>query len=166
MMRTVDQISNYRSELDAVVAALHKRQKNGLTAYDCFASKIAGGAKTVEFHGGEKVREWSEKSVSDAREGVVQMAVDWRGTTADAVKALEPIAKFQWNPTTERETDEAIGVLSSAIRKNGYAFVPRGGRALGGTSEFKRSWFDRLVSAIVSRDNGFRCPLGIEEMRG
>jgi hypothetical protein len=51
--RTVDQISNYRSELDAVVAALHKRQKNGLTAYDCFASKIAQGAKTFEISGGK-----------------------------------------------------------------------------------------------------------------
>ena len=31
-----------------MVAALHKRYPCGLTAYDCFASKIAGGAKTFK----------------------------------------------------------------------------------------------------------------------
>ena len=44
--KTVDQISNYRSALDAPIAALHRRYPNGLSAYDCFAMKIAGGAKT------------------------------------------------------------------------------------------------------------------------
>ncbi len=112
--RTIDQISNYRSALDSVVAALHKRQKNGLTAYDCFASKIAGGAKIFAITGG-KLCDWSEKDVSDLRELLLQSAVDWRGTRADAVKALMPVATFAWNPAAE---DEVRGKLS-ALRAMG-----------------------------------------------
>ena len=89
--KTVDQISNYRGELDAVVTALHKRYPCGLTAYDCFASKIAGGAKTFKI-AGWKLLEWSEKDVADVRELVLHAAADWRGTTGDAVAALAPVA--------------------------------------------------------------------------
>ncbi|MBR4258590.1 MAG: DUF4011 domain-containing protein [Kiritimatiellae bacterium] len=115
--RTVDQISNYRSALDAPIAALHKRQKNGLTAYDCFAAKIAGGAKTFAITGG-KVCDWSEKDVIDVRELVVQAAADWRGTTPEAVKALLPVATFAWNPAAE---EEVRGKLAALRAKGGFA---------------------------------------------
>ena len=115
--KTVDQISNYRGELDAVVAALHKRYPCGLTAYDCFASKIAGGAKTFKI-AGWKLLEWSEKDVADVRELVLHAAADWRGTTGDAVAALAPVATFAWNPAAE----EAIrGKLAALRAKGGFA---------------------------------------------
>ena len=115
--KTVDQISNYRAALDAPIAALHRRYPNGLSAYDCFAMKIAGGAKTFPIVGG-KVCEWSEKDVSDIRELVLRAAADWRGTTADAVKALVPVATFAWNPAAE---EEMRGKLAALRSKSGFA---------------------------------------------
>ena len=166
--KTVDTISNYRSELDAVVAALHKRQKNGLSAYDCFARKIAGGAKIVEIVD-EKVCEWSEKDVATARENVQQMAADWRGTTPEAVMALLPVvADFDWNPTAERDVNEALGALSDAIRKNGYAYVPWlfSSRPSLTLNAAEASWFDRVVNAIVwCRTKKTPTALKVEEIR-
>ena len=115
--KTVDQISNYRSALDAPIAALHRRYPNGLSAYDCFAMKIAGGAKTFPIVGG-KVCEWSEKDVSDIRELVLRAAADWRGTTADAVKALVPVATFAWNPGAE---EDMRGKLAALRAKGSFA---------------------------------------------
>ena len=115
--KTVDQISSCRASLDAVVSALHKRHPNGLTAYDCFASKIAGGAKTFAIADG-KVCDWSEKDVADVRELIVQAAADWRGTTPDAVKALMPVATFAWNPAVE---EELRGKLAALRAKGGFA---------------------------------------------
>ena len=165
--RTIDQISSCRAALDAPIAALHKRQKNGLTAYDCFASKIAGGVKTVEIVA-EKVCEWSEDDVAAEREKILQMAADWRGTTPEAVKALDVVSDFDWNPTAERDVNEALGALSDAIRKNGYAHVPwlfssRPGPARNAA---EASWFDRVVNAIVwCRTKKTPTALKVEEMR-
>ena len=116
--KTVEQISNCRAELDAPVAALHKRQRNGLTAYDCFASKIAGGAaKAFAIECGD-VCGWSEKDVADARELVVQSAADWRGTTPEAVDALKIVATFAWNPAAE---EEIRGKLAALRAMGGFA---------------------------------------------
>ena len=141
--RTVDQISNYRSELDAVVAALHKRQKNGLTAYDCFASKIAQGAKTFEISGG-KLCDWSEKDVTDARELVLQAAADWRGTTREAVEALKIVASFDWNPSAQ---DEVRGKLAALRAKGSFL---RGLSVLFGGSGVLR-----FSDGVVGRFDGF-----------
>ena len=141
--KTVDQISNYRSALDAPIAALHKRQNNGLTAYDCFAEKIAGGAKTFPLAGG-KVCDWSEKDVSDIRELVLRAAADWRGTTADAVKALVPVATFAWNPGAEEEMRGKLAALrAKGCFARGMSVLFGGGGAL------------RFGPGLVGRFEGF-----------
>ncbi len=110
--KTVDQISNYRAELDAPIAALHRRQKNGLTAYDCFSSKIAGGVKTFPITAA-KVCDWEEKDVTALRELALQVAADWRGTTPDAVAALKIVGSFQWNPTAEESVRAKLAALKA-----------------------------------------------------
>ena len=124
--QTVNQISNYRSELDAPVEALHKRYPCGLSAYDCFASQIAGGPEPVKICGGEvKCVDWTEQEVADAREAVLEMARDWRSTSPEAFKALDVLQVFNWDPAAERAHGEAASALAAAIRKHGFAFVPR-----------------------------------------
>ena len=110
--RTVDQISNYRAELDAVVAALHKRQKNGLTAYDCFASKIASGPKTLPIdEAGLKCCDWDEERIEATREAVRTLVADSRGTTPDVLNALGVIKPFAWTPEAERAVTERLRKL-------------------------------------------------------
>ena len=65
--RTIEQMSRCRATLDAPVAALHRRQTNGLTAYDCFAARIAGGRKTFPISGARCCGR-SERDVAEARE--------------------------------------------------------------------------------------------------
>ena len=123
---TVNQITNYRAELDAPVEALHRRYPCGLSAYDCFASRIAGGPEPVDICGGEvKCVDWTEQDVADAREAVLEMARDWRATSPEAFKALDVLQFFNWDPVAEREVGEAARALAAAIRRNGFAFVPR-----------------------------------------
>ncbi len=110
--KTVDQISSYRAELDAPITALHRRQKNGLTAYDCFATKIAGGVKTFPITA-QRVCDWEEKDVTATRELVLQSAADWRGTTPEAVAALKIVDAFQWNPTAEESVRGRLAALKS-----------------------------------------------------
>ena len=115
--KTVDQISACRAALDEQVAALHRRQRNGLTAYDCLSSRTAGGAKTFALECGD-VCGWSEKDVADARELVVRSAADWRGTTPEAVDALKVVATFAWNPAAE---EEMRGKLAALRAMGGFA---------------------------------------------
>ncbi|MBQ3288897.1 MAG: DUF4011 domain-containing protein [Kiritimatiellae bacterium] len=115
--RTVEQIARCRAELDAPVAALHRRQPNGLTAYDCFASRIAGGPKFFPISGA-RCSGRTEREVADARERVVQAAADWRGTTPEAFAALGIVSTFQWNPAAE---DEMRGKLAALRTKGNFA---------------------------------------------
>ncbi|MBR4614308.1 MAG: DUF4011 domain-containing protein, partial [Kiritimatiellae bacterium] len=114
---TVERISRSRAELDAPVAALHRRQANGLTAYDCFASRIAGGSKTFPITGA-RCADRTESAISDARERVRQAAADWRGTTPEAFKALGVVGTFAWNPAAE---EEMRGKLSALRAKGSFA---------------------------------------------
>lgn len=109
--KTVDTISNYRSELDAQVAALHKRWPNGLTAYDCFASRVAGGPDPVKVSAG--CRDMPEEKLREVREAVEAMSGDWRDTNPEAVKALEIVKYFEWNPAAERAMGEKLSKLAA-----------------------------------------------------
>ena len=141
--RTVDQISACRAALDAPVAVLHKRQANGLTAYECFASRIAGGPKPFKIEGC-KVCNWSERDASDVRELVVQAATDWRGTTAEAVKALYPVATFAWNPDSEDDMRARLAALrAKGSIARGVSVLFGGGGAL------------RYGPGLVGRLDGF-----------
>ena len=146
--RTVDQISNYRSELDAVVAALHKRQKNGLTAYDCFASKIAGGPKTLPIdEDGLKCCDWEEARIEAAREAVRTLVSGSRGTTPGVLNALGVVKPFVWTPEAERAVTERLRALL-AKPKILRAFV-----ALFqgyGFAGFRKDFAARLEKAIAA----------------
>ena len=110
--RTVDQIALYRTELDAPVAALHRRYPNGLSAYDCFAAKIAGGAKPLAIDpGAGRCRDWTVERVDAAREALRTLAADFRGTTADAIRALAMVKHFNWSPAEEQAATERLRAL-------------------------------------------------------
>ena len=117
----VADLEKYRAELNGYVRALHRVQRNGLTAYDCFVSRMAEGPATVKIDA--KALEFSADEAATLREDVAQMGTDWRATSAEAVAALAPLADFEWNPVAERETGEAIDRLVAAIGTNGFAFV-------------------------------------------
>ena len=119
--QVVTDLEKYRAELNGYVRALHRVQHNGLTAYDCFVSRMTEGAATVKI--GAKALSISADDATALREGVAQMGTDWRATSAEAVAALAPLADFEWNPVVERETGEAIDRLVAAIGTNGFAFV-------------------------------------------
>ena len=137
---TVGQIEACRSRLDAPVAALHRRQKNGLTAYDCFADRISGGAAAYALSGA-RFSDRSEDEIAEARESVQRAAADWRGTTAEAMDALEIVKSFEWNPAAE----EAMrGKLAALRAKGGFA---RGLSVLfggGGALRFKGGFATRF----------------------
>jgi len=121
--RTVAELEKCRAELESYVGELHRRYPNGLSAYDCFVSKMAEGPKTVEIVADALA--FSEGEIPAFRNRVAEMSAAWRATSADAVAALEDVKDFEWNPAAERETSEALGALSAAIRRNGCAFVPK-----------------------------------------
>ena len=110
--RTVEQIALYRAELDAPVAALHKRHPNGLSAYDCFAAKIAGGAKPLAIDpGAGRCCDWTVERLDAAREALRTLAADFRGTTADAIRALSVVKYFNWSPAEEQAAAERLRAL-------------------------------------------------------
>ena len=125
--RTAADLEKCRAELDEYVRELHRRQANGLTAYECFMRRLEAGPKPVELPGCDALA-FSEGETASLRKGVAELAVAWRSTSADAVRAMETtVESFKWDPKTERETGEALAALASAIRKNGFAFVPGAG---------------------------------------
>ena len=138
---TVGQIESCRSRLDAPVAALHRRQRNGLTAYDCFADRISGGSAAFALSGA-KFSDRSEDEIAEARESVQRAAADWRGTTAEAMDALEIVKSFEWNPSAE---EEMRGKLAALRAKGGFArglSVIFGG---GGALRFKGGFATRFA---------------------
>ncbi|MBR2939060.1 MAG: DUF4011 domain-containing protein, partial [Kiritimatiellae bacterium] len=116
--KTVDQISNYRGELDAVVAALHKRYPCGLTAYDCFASKIAPGPKTLPIEGdaGQKCADWTDERIEAARTAVRSLVSDARGTSHAVLNALGIVKEFAWSPDAERIVTDRLRALLAKPR--------------------------------------------------
>lgn len=108
--KTTSALTRLRSGLDATVAALHRRQPNGLTAYECFASKMSGDVKTFPF-AGITVSEWSEQDIAAGRDLAAKAASDWSETTPDAVNALKLVKTFSWNPAMESETCQRLAAL-------------------------------------------------------
>ena len=109
--KTVDQIAKCREALNAAVAALHKRQPNGLTAYDCFAARIASDVPSFPLCV-EKISDWGEQDVAQARELAVHAAADWRETKPEAFKALAMVETFSWNPAAEADVREKLTALA------------------------------------------------------
>ena len=139
-------ISNYRSELDAQVEALHKRWPCGLTAYDCFASRAAGGPEPVKATAA--CRDMSEEKRREAREAVVAMSGDWRSTNPDAVRDLEVVKYFEWNPAAERAAGEKLAKLAAKpafLRGVSALFSGYGFRGFKG--EFKQA-LEKAVAAM------------------
>ena len=156
--RTVERMSSARAELDAPVAALHKRHANGLTAYDCFASRISGGPKTFAISGA-KCCDRTERDVAEARERVLRAAADWRGTTPDAVKALGVVATFTWNPADEERVRAGLSALRAkgafarglAVLFGGKGlvrFADGGARRLDGFSAEFAAKLDAAIAAM------------------
>ena len=156
--RTVESISRARDELDGVVAALHRRQRNGLSAYDCFASEAAGGPDALPFADWHLCA-WSEEDVADERERLVRSAADWRETTREACEALAPAGDFAWNPAEESSRRDRLAALRAkpaVLRGFATLFGSKGllapaagfkARFRGFTSAFADS-LDRAVAAM------------------
>ena len=110
--RTVERIAACRSELDAPVAALHRRYPNGLSAYDCFSAKIAGGAKPLAIAtGAGRCCDWTAERVDAVREALRNLASDFRGTTPEAIRALAVVKQFSWSPAEEQSATERLRAL-------------------------------------------------------
>ena len=147
--KTVDQISNYRGELDAVVTALHKRYPCGLTAYDCFASKIAPGPKTLPIDGdaGQKCADWTDERIEAARTAVRSLVSDARGTTPDALNALGVVRRFAWSPEEERAATERLRALLAKPRLlRAFAALFQG----YGFAGFRGDFAARLEAAVAA----------------
>ena len=147
--KTVDQISNYRGELDAVVAALHKRYPCGLTAYDCFASKIVPGPKTLPIDGdaGQKCADWTDERIEAARTAVRSLVSDARGTTPDALNALGVVRRFAWSPEEERAATERLRALLAKPRLlRAFAALFQG----YGFAGFRGDFAARLEAAVAA----------------
>ena len=147
--KTVDQISNYRGELDAVVAALHKRYPCGLTAYDCFASKIAPGPKTLPIDGdaGQKCADWTDERIEAARTAVRSLVSDARGTTPGALNALGVVRHFAWSPEEERAATERLRALLAKPRLlRAFAALFQG----YGFAGFRGDFAARLEAAVAA----------------
>ena len=123
--QVVSDLERCRGELNGYVRALHRVQANGLTAYECFASRMADGPATVKI--GVKALAFPAQDVADLREAIAKLATDWRATSAESVSALAPIADYEWNPVAERETADAARRMAAAVRRNGFAFVRKDG---------------------------------------
>ncbi len=123
--RTATGLERCRAELDEYVGELHRRQANGLTAYGCFMRRMTPGPKSVPL-GALDPLSLTESQVDSLRKLVAGMATAWRSTSAEAVRALEPVVQsFKWEPKEEREIGGALAKLAAATRKNGFAFVPK-----------------------------------------
>ena len=147
--KTVDQISNYRGELDAVVAALHKRYPCGLTAYDCFALKIAPGPKTLPIDGdaGQKCADWTDERIEAARTAVRSLVSDARGTTPGALNALGVVRHFAWSPEEERAVTDRLRVLLAKPRLlRAFAALFQG----YGFAGFRSDFAARLEAAVAA----------------
>ena len=122
--RCAEDFAKCRAELDGYVEALHRRHPNGLTAYECFSRMMEDGPKTVKIVADALA--FDERLLAAERENAARLGVDWRMTSAEAFNALEPVVRdFEWTPAAEREVGAALESLSSAIRKNGFAFLPK-----------------------------------------
>ena len=147
--RTVEQIAVYRAALDAPVAALHRRHPNGLTAYDCFAAKIAGGAKPLPIAtGAVRCCDWKAERVDAAREAVRSLATDFRGTTPEAIRALAVVRDFAWSPAEESAAAERLRALRSKgafMRGVAALFQGYGLRGFGGAFAAE---LDAAIAAI------------------
>ena len=155
--RTVEEIDGCRTSLDAPVAAMHRRQPNGLTAYGCLASRIVGGVRTFSLEGRD-VRGWSEKDVSEVRELVLQAASDWRGTTPEAVRSLMPVATFAWSPGAEADMrGRLVALRAKGAFARGLSVLFGGGGALrygpglaGRFDGFGEAFAGKLDAAIAA----------------
>ena len=150
--KTVDQISNYRAELNATLAALHKRQPNGLSAYDCFARKVERSSGSSCFTiSDDHVAKWSEQDVADERERVLRAATDWSETNPEVFKALEMVETFDWNPSEENERRTKLTALAKKGRfARGLAVLFSGRGLLTQHMGFKRR-FDGFAADYGTR---------------
>ncbi len=146
--KTVDAISNYRSELDAVVAALHRRRKNGLSAYDCFARRIAPGPKTLRIDESRlKCADWTDERIEATREAIRSLVSDARGTTPGVLNALGVVRRFQWSPAEERAVTDRLGALLAKSRfVRAFSALFQG----YGFAGFRGDFADRLKKAIAA----------------
>lgn len=146
--KTVDQIANYRAELNAVLAALHKRQPNGLSAYDCFARKIADGPEPLPLQeDAGKISDWTCAHIESVHEAIRTLVADAGGTSPEVLNALGLVKTFVWNPEAERQVTESLRALRA---KPGFL---RGFSALYkgyGLQGFKGDFPARLDAAIAA----------------
>ena len=77
--QVVADLEKYRAELNGYVRALHRVQRNGLTAYDCFVSRMTGGEAAVKIKA--KALAFSAEEAATLRADVAQMGTDWRATS-------------------------------------------------------------------------------------
>ena len=155
--KTTGAMTRLRAELDAPVAALHRRQKNGLSAYDCFAAKTFGTAKTFPL-AGRIVSDWDEKTVAEARERAVQAAADWRETDATAFDALGIVEDFRWSPAAEADVRERLSALRgmSALKRGlsvllaGKSPVARRGGLRSRFAGFAKDFPAKLDAALAA----------------
>ena len=147
--RTVDQISNYRGELDAVVAALHRRYPCGLSAYDCFASKIAPGPKTlpIDEDAGLKCVNWTDDRIEATRTAIRSLVSDARGTSPAVLNALGIVKEFAWSPDAERiVTDRLRALLAKPRFFRAFSALFQG----YGFAGFRSDFADRIEKAIAA----------------
>ena len=148
--KTTSALTRLRAELDAPVSALHRRQKNGLAAYECFASKLDGRVKTFSL-AGRSVSDWDEKIVAEARERATAAAADWRETDAKSFDALELVESFKWNPAAEADVRAKLEALRGMSRFRRGLSVLFSGKGLVSRRNGIKSLFDGFREDFPAR---------------
>jgi len=124
-----------RDSLDSYVKALHAPQKNGLSAYDCFSSRIAPGPEPVAIDA--QCLAFTSQEREELEDVCVAAAGAWRDTSAQALAALEMIDDFEWSPAKEREIAAKLDSIASRPK-------------------FLRALFGAFAKGISVRRAGFR----------
>ncbi len=129
---TAQNLTDERNRLDEYVKSLHQVYPNGLSACDCFAHQIAAADPAVASARIGDATLLSIDVLQHPRTGyencerlAEELANAWRGTTAEAVAALAPLAgkevALDWTPGLAQQCAAAAQDLLQASRKGFFA---------------------------------------------
>ncbi len=112
---TANTMEQLRGELNSYVTELHKRFPNGFSAYDCFSRLLNKDQALPDGLLNLDLLKQTAEEFEETKRLASDLVNAWRGTTPEALAALQCLAAADWSPVFEKDILSAAKALLGAI---------------------------------------------------